>query len=85
MSIVSVSDLRKNLYNIVKSVIKNHEPVTIVNRNSEGAAVLISQKDWEDIQETLYLQSNRDARNTIVSALGRPIEEGEEINWRDGE
>ena len=78
MNIISISDLRKNLYNIVKRVVKSHEPVTIVNRNSEDAAVLISQRDWEDIQETLYLQSNKDARETIVSALGRPIEEGEE-------
>jgi antitoxin YefM len=85
MNIISISDLRKNLYNIVKRVVKSHEPVTIVNRNSEDAAVLISQRDWEDIQETLYLQSNKDARETIVSALGRPIEEGEEINWRNGE
>jgi prevent-host-death family protein len=85
MNIISISDLRKNLYNIVKRVVKSHEPVTIVNKNSEDAAVLISQRDWEDIQETLYLQSNKDARETIVSALGRPIEEGEEINWRNGE
>jgi prevent-host-death family protein len=85
MNIISISDLRKNLYNIVKRVVESHEPVIIVNRNSEDAAVLISQRDWEDIQKTLYLQSNKDARETIVSALGRPIEEGEGINWRNGE
>ena len=85
MSIITVSDLRKNIYNIIKNVIKTHEPVTITSRNSEEAAVLISKKEWEDIQETLFLYSNQDSRNTILSALKEPIEEGVDINWRDGE
>ena len=84
MSIISVSDLRKDIYNIIKNVIKTHEPITITSRNADDAAVLISQKYWEDIQETLFLQSNKDARETIISALDSPIEEGTEIDWKSG-
>lgn len=85
MSIISVSELRKNLYNVIKSVTKNHEPITITSRNAEDEAILLSKKDWEDIQETLFLLSNKDARDTILSALNEPIEEGVEIDWKNGE
>lgn len=84
MTAITVSDLRKDIYNILKSVIKTHEPVTIISRNSEDAAVLISQSDWEDIQETLFLQANRDARETILRALESPDDEGVDVDWRSG-
>jgi prevent-host-death family protein len=82
---ITVSDLRKDIYNVFKSILKTNEPLTIINRNSKEGAVLISMKYWEDIQETLFLLSNKDAREVIQSELSQPIEEGEEINWRDGE
>ena len=85
MSIITASDLRKDVYNVIKDVVKNHEPVTITSRNAEDAVVLISKRDWEDIMETLYLQSNKDAQETILSALNKPIDEGVEIDWRNGE
>jgi len=82
---ITVSDLRKDIYNVFKSIVKTNEPITIINRNSKNGAVLISMKYWEDIQETLFLLSNKDAREVIQSELSRPIEEGEEIDWRNGE
>lgn len=84
MSIMNVSEFRKDIYNIVKNVINYQEPVTILSRNSKEAAVLISQRDWEDMQETLYLLSYKDSRETIFSAKNQPIEEGVEIDWRNG-
>ena len=85
MNIMSISRFRKNIYNVVKSVIKTQESVTITNRNFEDSAVLISRKHWEDIQETLFLYANKDTRERIVSALKQPIEDGEELNWKNGE
>ncbi|MCK5847755.1 MAG: hypothetical protein KAH01_00990 [Caldisericia bacterium] len=41
------------------------------------------RKHWEDIQETLFLYANKNTRETIISALQQPIEEGEELNWKD--
>jgi len=81
---ITVSDLRRDIYNVFKNIIGTNEPITIINRNSKDGAVLISMKYWEDIQETLFLLSNKDAREVIQSELNRPIEEGEEIDWRNG-
>ncbi len=85
MSILSITDLRKNLYKVIKNVVKMNEPILITNKNSDETAVIISQKSWEDIQETIYLLSHRDARETILNELSKPIEEGTELNWRNGE
>jgi prevent-host-death family protein len=85
MNTMSISKFRKNVYNVVKSVIKTQESVTITNRNFEDSAVLISRKHWEDIQETLFLYANKDTRERIISALKQPIEDGEELNWKNGE
>jgi len=85
MGIISISNFRKDIYNILKGVIMTNEPVTITSRNAKDAAVLVSIKYWDDIQETLFLNSNKDARETIISALKDPIEEGVEVNWRNGE
>lgn len=46
--------------------------------------VLVSQRDWEDMQETIFLLSQKDSRETILAAKNQPIEEGVEIDWRNG-
>jgi antitoxin YefM len=85
MNILSITEFRKNIYNVLKNVIKTHEPIFITSKNTRDAAVIISQKNWEDIQETLFLLSNKDARETIINELKKPIEEGIDINWQIGE
>lgn len=84
MDVMNVSEFRKNVYNIVKNVIDQKEPVTILIRNSKEAAILVSQRDWEDMQETIFLLSQKDSRETIIAAKNQPIEEGVEIDWRNG-
>ncbi len=84
MEIMTVSELRKDIYNVVKHVATSNEPVTVLNKVAGEAAILVSMRDWEDIQETLYLTQNTDARETIRQALTEPIEEGVEMDWRSG-
>lgn len=55
MTTISATAARANLYRIIDEVNSESEPVTITGQR--GNAVLISEKDWEAIQETLYLQS----------------------------
>lgn len=55
MSIVNPSQARKVFYQLLKDVNKTSEPVYI---SGENEAVMVSKKDWDAIQETLYLQSS---------------------------
>ena len=81
MSIVNPSQARKVFYQLLKDVNKTNEPVYISGKNEESAAVMVSKKDWDAIQETLYLQSSgvadviqhREKENEFVAL--------EDIDW----
>ncbi|MFH4908596.1 type II toxin-antitoxin system Phd/YefM family antitoxin [Staphylococcus cohnii] len=51
------TNARKEFYELLKQVNDSHEPVIISSSKSENNAVIISQKDWDSIQETLYLET----------------------------
>ena len=57
-NIISPTNARKNLYNLIKKVNLEHSPVTIPSSKKEEDAVLISKSDWDAIQETMYLENN---------------------------
>lgn len=57
MNIKSPTNARKEFYELLKQVNDNNEPVFINSSNTENNAVIIGQKDWNSIQETLYLES----------------------------
>ena len=57
MNIKTTTNARKEFYELLKQVNDSHEPVIISSSKSENNAVIISQKDWDSIQETLYLET----------------------------
>ena len=57
MNIKTPTNARKEFYELLKQVNDSHEPVVISSSKSEKNAVIISQKDWDSIQETLYLET----------------------------
>ena len=47
-----------------------------------GNAVLISEEDWNSIQETLYLSSIRGMKESILEASKEPLEDSvKELDW----
>ena len=74
MSVVNITNARQNLYQLVRDVNSSSEPVLIYNNNGNNA-VLISENDWNAIQETLYLQSVPDMTESIKKAADASIEE----------
>jgi prevent-host-death family protein len=55
MTILSVSEARSKLYRLLDLVSETHKPALITGKRTN--AVLISEDDWNAIQETLYLLS----------------------------
>ncbi len=55
MDIFSATEAKDNLFELVEKVNVDHLPRVITSEN--GDAILLSKKDWESLQETLYLQS----------------------------
>ncbi len=79
MSSFPVNDAQNNLQEIIDQVAQG-KPVII--RGDRGNAILLAEKDWSAIQETLYLLSVPGMRESIKEALATPIQECDgELEW----
>jgi prevent-host-death family protein len=80
MPTLTATEARKRLYSLVDDVAEFHDPVQIVGKRN--SAVLVSEEDWRAIQETLYLTSIPEMRESIRDGLKTPVEEcEEELDW----
>jgi len=80
MAVITASNARANLYRLIDQTNKSHEPVVISGKRNN--AVLISEEDWNSIQETLYLISIPGMRESIVNGMKEPLAESKkELSW----
>lgn len=56
MNTINITNARANLFQLVSDVNKGFNPVNIINNKGENA-ILLSESDWRDIEETIYLNS----------------------------
>lgn len=70
---ISATEARKRLYALIDEVGDSHQPVQITGKR--GNAVLLSEADWNAIQETLHLVSIPGMRESILDGLATPTEE----------
>ncbi|NJL51607.1 MAG: type II toxin-antitoxin system Phd/YefM family antitoxin [Hydrococcus sp. SU_1_0] len=73
MDIHSASQARANLFKLLEQVNQESKPCIITSRKGDG--VLISKDDWENIQETLYLQSIPGMQQSIIEGMATPLSE----------
>ena len=66
MTNTNITNFRKNVYAYVDQAVRYSEPVSITTK--AGNAVLISEEDWNSIQETLYLHSVPGLAESILEA-----------------
>lgn len=67
MTLMNVTSARKNLYKLIEEVNSTSSPVTITSSKG-GNAVLISEEDYNAIQETIYLYSVPGLVESILEA-----------------
>lgn len=80
MSTLSATEARANLYRVIDETAQSHEPVLITSKRNN--AVLISERDWNAIQETLHLLSISGMRESIREGMETDISEfSEELDW----
>lgn len=56
MGTINITNAKQNLFQLVADVNVGFNPITIVNNKGKNA-VLISEDEWKNIEETLYLSS----------------------------
>lgn len=74
MTAISVTKARENIYQILSEVNSSSQPITITNNRGKNG-VLISEEDWNAIQETLYLTSIEGMAESIIQGAKTPIED----------
>ncbi|MCD6046697.1 MAG: Prevent-host-death family protein [Gammaproteobacteria bacterium] len=80
MTICTPTQARANLYKLIDYVNISHEPVHIAGQRK--GAVLISEEDWRDIQETLYLNAIPGMKKSLQKGMKLKISEcAEELDW----
>jgi len=80
MSTLTASEARANLYRLIDEAAESHVPIRITGKRN--SAVLVSEKDWASVQETMHLLSVPGMRESIKEGLETPVEEFEpELDW----
>jgi antitoxin YefM len=72
MSTLTASDARKTLYRLLDDAARDHEPILITGPRTN--AVLISEDDWNGIQETLYLLGIPGMRDSLRKGIATPVD-----------
>ena len=83
MKSTTANEFRKRLKYYVDMSISNHNVLRIERRNGENFIVL-GEKDWNAIEETIYLNQVPGLVKSIKDAAQEPLKEGtslEELDW----
>jgi antitoxin YefM len=68
MDLISYSETRERLKDVMDRVVENHEPV-IISRQKAESVVMISLADWHAIEETMHLLSSPNNALRLKSAI----------------
>lgn len=82
MNTITISNLRKNIFAIADNVIKSSQPTLITSKT--GNTVMVSEEDWNAVQETLYLLNVKGMRESLADGKNTNIADcitEEEFNW----
>ena len=80
MTTITASAARTKLYRLIDEAAKSHHPLTITGKRAN--AVLVSEDDWNAIQETLYLTGIPGMRESIIDGMKTHISDCQkDLDW----
>lgn len=82
MTNVNITNFRKNIYELLETAIKYNEPINISTKN--GNAVVLSEEDYNNILETIYISSIPGLKEEIIEGLNAEDSEfvpENEVDW----
>ena len=75
MTTINATEARADLYNLIESALD--EPVRITSKR--GTVIMMSEQEWENIMETIYLMGVPGLEDDIKE--GRSVPESELTRW----
>ncbi len=82
MTNTNITNFRKNIYEMLETTIKYNEPINISTK--KGNAVVISEEDYNNLMETLYIMSVPGLKDEILRRGNAPDDEfvnEDEVEW----
>lgn len=82
MTNINITNFRKDIYELLEQTIKYNEPINISTKN--GNAVVLSEEDYNNLMETLYITSIPELKEDIKEGLKEPLEDcinEDEVEW----
>lgn len=82
MTNVNITNFRKDIYELLEQTIKYNEPINVTTKN--GNAVILSEEDYNNLMETLYISSIPELKEDIVKGLKEDVKDcikEEEVDW----
>lgn len=73
MKTITATSARTDLYSLIDTVLQDHQPVQITGKR--GNAVLVSESDWQSIQETIFLLNIPGMRDSILEGMRTGVDE----------
>ncbi len=73
MTNINITNFRKDIYELLEQTIKYNEPINISTKN--GNAVVLSEEDYNNLIETLYISSIPGLKEDIEKGLKEPLED----------
>lgn len=80
MNVITFTDTRANLKDVMDRVVEDHAPV-VISRQKAEAVVMVSLADWNAIEETMHLVSSPANAARLMESLaemdaGAAVERG---------
>ena len=78
--VMSVSQVRADIYNVMDETAQSHEPVLITGKRTN--VVMLSEEDWNAIEETLFLNAIPQMAMSIKEAMSADDSEfSDSVEW----
>ena len=80
MTMLNATEARAKLYSLIDETALTHQPIVIKGKRSN--AVLLSEEDWNAINETLYLMSIPGMRESIIEGMEADADKcSKDLDW----
>ncbi len=82
MTNTNITNFRKNIYEMLETTIKYNEPINISTK--KGNAVVLSEEDYNNLMETLYISSIEGLKEEIIKRKNDTDDEfvdEDEVEW----
>ncbi len=80
MKTITATQARNRIYKLIDETAEESKPIQITGKRTN--AVLISEDDWNAIQETIYLLSIPGMKESLLKAKKEPMDKwSDKLKW----